>query len=354
MAQITIDAFQSEDRIIFILNVPLIESYEYDLYHVFSAPTRDPRTGLFHIMIPMFKYVALSRDSKQYLTIKSEDTCNEVVNDNVRICYNQIPKAFSSDSPCEVSIIMDSAVNSNCNSVINQIEGYNVQKLKDNKWLLIISSPLAVTTVCPKEKTETEIVKINSILTLNQKCNAFIGTTRVYATQEQNSTVNSDIVIPNIEYDCCDQLPEKEDLPLLQPIKINHINLDELHLASERLNNYNDKLNTIINEPFAQRHSNIFMYVILIIIGCIILYLVCKCSCKRKLFKQCTHNSDDGHDKTNCCAQIFNYCNVRSNVSRRSYDSPTVRYNTEDEITLETPSDCVSISARRPISTKRL
>lgn len=64
-------------------------------------------------------------------------------------------------------------------------------------------------------------------------------------------------MIPNVEYECCDEYPKKEDFPQLKPINSNHLNLDELNVAEENLKKCEENLNRIINQSFVTRHINI-------------------------------------------------------------------------------------------------
>lgn len=216
-----------------------------------------------------------------------------------------------------------------------------------------VSHQLPVTTICPTKDPETKIVKENSLLKLQPQCNSFIGTTRVFATnEEQNDTIHTNLIIPEIAYDCCEHLPNKEDLPHLKPIRINYLNLDELNTAQEKLNDYNNELNEIINEPFARRHWNTITYVLIVCACLFVLYVFYKC-CRKRLIGYFTGSnfSDDGHHPGPCCPQIFNYCNVRSTVSRRPSLHLNTRFETNNEevVFQEAPREGpLSVSRKAP------
>lgn len=353
IALIKIEAFQTKERIIFILHIPIVSYDEYDHYHVFAAPTRDPRTNLFHVLIPQYKYVAISKDRKQYFAVKEKE-CLELKENSNYLCHDIIPKPVASNSPCEIIILIESKINENCNKVIAAIDDYNVQKLNNNKWLLTLSHQLPVTTLCPGLNSQNEIINGNSILTLNPKCSAFIGITRVYASTDDNDTVTSDLIIPNIEYDCCEHLPAKEQLPKLTPIKINNLNLDELNVADEKLKEYDRNLDKIISEPFATRHYSTFTYVILTLVIILIFWFLLKCCMRRKLWGYFNgpSTSDHGPDSGPCCTRIYNYCNMGTNRSETPTIMTAVRYDAEeDTISYQRPGVPI-LSAR--IANKRL
>ena len=144
------------------------------------------------------------------------------------ICIDKFPKSISNDAPCEIVVLVERNIPNNCDKLLTKIEDYNVQKLTSNKWLPIIAQELPITVFCPSKQSTTEIVKNNSILTLDPLCNSFIGTTRVYATPKKNNEIQTHHIISEIDFDCCEHVPEESKLPILEPIKINHMNLDEL------------------------------------------------------------------------------------------------------------------------------
>lgn len=343
---IKLEAFQTNERIVFILHIPIMEFSEYELYHTFSLPTKDKKTDLFHVILPMFKYTAIARDSKQYVTTNLND-CKLFDQEQLIICFNLFPKPLNENAPCEVTILVESRIKEDCDKLITNINDYNIQKLLNNKWLIIVSNKLPVTTICPNKNSETQIIEENSLLTLPSKCNAFIGATRIFASDEENETISTHLYIPDIQYDCCEDLPRKEDLPKLKPMKINHLNLDELNVAQSKLDQFDKNLDNMLNEPFATRHWSTITYILIVSVSLIIIYILLKC-CRRK----CTSNlhkrysSDDGHDLGACCPQIFNYCNVRSNISRRPSLHLTTTYEANsEEVTLNAP---VSNSRKLP------
>lgn len=341
MAIIKIKAFQTNDRIIFILEIPIVEDADYTLYHIYSAPAKDPRTSLFHTIIPSRKYAAISQNSKQYLAVNKED-CEEIVEDEFQLCFDQFPKSMSADTPCEITALMESRISENCDQVITSIEDYNVQKLTKNRWLIIVGNSVPVTTVCPGSSSTTEIIEENSILSLDPKCSGFVGTTRVYADYEKNETIQSEFYVPNIQINCCENMPKKEELPPLKPIKINHLNLDEINLADEKLREFDSYLNNMIQEPFMKKHGSAVSYMLVVSVSLILIWIILKYCSKSLLMGYFKGSpSDDDHRPGRCCPQIFNYCNVRSTVSRRpslhltATQEPTsqaVIYSTPEEI----------------------
>ncbi|EFA11680.1 hypothetical protein TcasGA2_TC008544 [Tribolium castaneum] len=220
----------------------------------------------------------------------------EKANNTLRWTRMIAPKL--SKTRCEVTLIMDSVLSEHCDGIIISISDYNIQKLA-----------------------------------------------------KDNDTIVSELLIPNNEFDCCSRLPEKEELPKLQPLQINHLNHDELNTADQKLREFNEELDRSIREPITSRHSRTITYVIIFSISVIIIWLLCKCGVKRKI-RNCLNtedNDDDHRPHSGCCPQVFNYCNVRSTVIRRpSLHSTGCDDSNEEEIRLQVPptSNSASVYSR--------
>jgi hypothetical protein len=71
------------------LRIPLIEK-EKHTHHLYSIPTKDSKTNLFHTIIPESKYVALCENNRQYLKINSMEKC-KYLQEETLLCSDLIP-----------------------------------------------------------------------------------------------------------------------------------------------------------------------------------------------------------------------------------------------------------------------
>jgi hypothetical protein len=345
---VTLQAYQTNKRIVFILRIPLIEKEKYTLYHLYSIPTKDSKTNLFHTIIPESKYVALSENNRQYLKINSIEKCKDLQEETL-LCSDLIPFPYE-NPPCEIEVLTKLTANEKCDPVLLDIEDYNVQKLKNNKWIIITGKNLPITHTCSSGGPKAEFINQNSILTMAPRCTAFIGSIQVHAQEEKFSNYSEADVIPSIYYDCCENFtPPLNQRHQLKPLKINTLNLDDLKTAEFKLNQYKDQLDNLGKESFAHRHLSTFAIITIIVVVAIIVYVICS---KCRLFKGLVgyfkgSHSDDGPPRTgSCCPQIFNYCNIRSNISRR----PSIRIETDDhseEVAYQRDIPLASLSTKR-------
>lgn len=272
---ITLKAFQTEKRIVFILQIPLVSNERFSTYHLYSVPTRNmgqgkPQPGMFHAILPESKYIAVSKDNRLYLRMNSLEKCQPISN-QLTLCKNVLPLALE-NAPCEINIITELSIR-NCKPVFIHFEDYNVIRLKKNKWIAIVSNKLPVVSTCPLEPSTTRIIETNSVITMMPRCMAYIGSTQIYAEEDKNSNVTELDIIPQVPFDCCENVPKEKPISL-KPIKLNSINLDELNTAAHKLDEQQKILNDLGKDSFIQRHLSKFEIITIVVIS---LLVTCWC-----------------------------------------------------------------------------
>ncbi|KAH0818631.1 hypothetical protein GEV33_004160 [Tenebrio molitor] len=218
-------------------------------------------------------------------------------------------------------------------------------KLRANKWIIIIGKNLPMTHTCSSGDPKAEIINQNSIPTMAPRCTAFIGSIQVHAQEEKFSNYSEADIIPSIYYDFTPPLNQRHQL---KPSKINTLNLDDLKTAEFKLNQYKVQLDNLEKGSFTHRHLSTFAIITTVVVVAIIVYVICP---KCRLFKGLIgylkgSHSDDGPSRpSSCCPQIFNYCNIRSNISRR----PSIRIQTEDseEVVYQRNIPLASLSTKK-------
>lgn len=321
---INLQGFATPNRIVFILNIPLTNNELYTTYHLFSTPIKHPASNLYHTIIPKSKYVGLSRDNREYIHMNDIDSCKPV-EDNL-LCYNLIPDP-GQRPPCEINIISNLKPD-RCESVIMALDEYNIQALKKNRWIVIITKSLPMKTSCSNQ-IKTTMIHENSILQLPQGCRAFIGTIQISAT-EHNSTTKQDNIIPIIPYNCCENIPMKIDKMKLKPIPIRNIKLDEFHNLDENINDFKEQLYNINHKSFPYKK---YAYSTILAIASLILLLLCYCcKCHKKTWRIIQSRGDD--DKKSFCPQIFNQCSFSKGPQRRTSYRISECRNEEEQLSL--------------------
>lgn len=353
---ITLKAFQTNRRLVYILQIPLVSNEQFTTYHLYSLPTKDLNSNSFHAIIPESKYIGLSKDNRQYLRFSNLNSCNELGN-GVSICNNMVPLAVE-DPPCELEIITKLS-SKNCKPVMMQFEDYNIIRLKENKWIIIVSHTLPIVHTCPEETTKTLLLKANSILSMKPKCTAYIGSTQIFAQEQKSSNYSDTDVIPEVPFECCEEIVK--NMPItLSPIKLNNLHLDELNTAAHKLKEQEDMLNHLSQESFGKKYLGTFTILTVVFTSIMCLYCCCfKCKLLRRITRKWRPNDDPS--ASSCCTQIFNYCSVSSPVSKRhsyrtsmhSLEGDTYKTEAVPLTTLTTPVTNISGTSRKSTHTSR-
>lgn len=284
---IELEAFQLNNKIIFVLRIPLVDPETYILYHLYPIPILDDRTGLHHILTSTKKYVARNDDSLLYASFRNLDNCKQLSRSQ-KVCSDVLPYPIDSDSACEAQLLKQlHSLPKTCQTSLLYARDYNVQEINTNLWLITISEPLPVSVKCQGRDVVTKNINANSVLKLQPECKAFIGNTRVHAKKTvdyQNFTYRSHPV--EIPFNCCTDIPSRNHIPELKPLRLNNIDAEDLNIAQHKLNQYSDELDRLIHQPFVKRHISWFTYVtIAFVISLVALYFTCKCQRRRNQTK---------------------------------------------------------------------
>jgi len=281
---IELQAFQTENKIVFVLTIPLLEPETYTLYRNFPIPILDNRTGLSHIIPTINKYIARDDDSLLYISPPNLDNC-KLVQIKSYICSNLLQYPIDSDATCEAQLLRQSnQLPITCQTSIVLTSEYHVQELDQNYWLITVSGPLPVTIQCGRAEIITKVIRGNTLLRLQPECNSFIGSTRVHSKYPievyKNVTYRSHPVI--IPYDCCKSFPAKVHVPELKPLKLSNIDTADLNVAQHKLNQYSEQLEKLMDQPFVSKHIHWFtILTIILVVTLIALYIFCKCRRKK-------------------------------------------------------------------------
>ncbi|KAJ8954581.1 hypothetical protein NQ318_003112 [Aromia moschata] len=284
---IELEAFQTKSDLIFVLRIPLVEQQLYTLYHLYPIPILDNRTGLHHVLSFSQKYIARNDDSLMYIPVKNLNACKQM-DPHKKLCSELYAYPIDGNAPCEAQLLKNfKEIPKNCQNVLIFGQGYNVQKLSENAWLVMVSEPVHITINCIRMDTKIVIVYRNSVLKLQPDCYAFIGITKVQASSRNtiNITDNSHPVL--IPYECCSNIPDKIHLPKLEPLQFEHLNVENLEIANHKLEQYSRDLDKLINEPFITKHIPWVTYLtISIVVSIIIMYVIYKCRKSRRAKKE--------------------------------------------------------------------
>lgn len=302
-----LQVFYKNEKIIFVINIPLTENIEFEIYKIIPLPI--PHDGIlsFAYIQPDHKYIAKSQDNSKYVLLDDISKCKMFINDHY-LCKETLINSIVESKSCEVILltINSKEIPSNCNTKIIYGKVSILEKLKYNQWIIINTEDKLMNIICNNENIKGEMLRGTNIFTLNKNCEAYVG---YYRLIPDNVIVTEhEIFLPKvniIEDDCC----KKRNLNIsheyfnLNPINLNDINLDNLKIVSHTLDQMDERIKEINNQPYFFRKPSTFSIIIYILILFVLIYLICKCKKFIPSFKR-RRNSDD-----NCLIKIINFCN---------------------------------------------
>lgn len=134
-----VNHYSSENRLIFTLEIPLINDQKFNLFKLIPLPTVNEEKH--HVFIlPSLNYLALSEQKTTYTSLTNLDTCTTLSSKRI-ICSNSSPIYSSyTKSLCEVELILNpQPIPKSCDfRVINSIVETWEPIQKANFWLYVL------------------------------------------------------------------------------------------------------------------------------------------------------------------------------------------------------------------------
>lgn len=259
-ALITIKAYWKKTKLNFILEVPIIDTNQYNLYHLYSCPILH-QNNTFQLIIPNKKYLVLS---DQYYS-SSNELCKLI--DNHFYCNNLDLINLETNQPCEVQLLLAKRPYSNCQINLIRLTSQKVQTLECNQLLLINPSDQQINFKC-KDLSETRILTSGTYIVTNQN-NCVIQISNQKFAHIQTDILNQrNIYIPELDYKVNVSYNYE-----IKNISLSQTNLDDLHIIKYKMEQNKQNLNLINSTSHWYQPSlwTILLYVTLI---CFSIYII--------------------------------------------------------------------------------
>jgi len=278
---IEVQAYVSENRIVYILNIPVVEYQSYKHYHLYSLPTAANNSSYFTAIVPSKKFVHVN----EFQYVLTNEPCERIVNDQYLCKHKDILKV-SNDNPCEVNLLLGNYNFENCKMINMQVSDVKIQKLENNMWLVVTVQPIAMAYQC--NQTESNVMlKGNIVLSLEKFCEARIGKHNLKTLQRNVNIIKSVMYIPTLNVDKF--LNNVHDVKYLKPLKLSNVNLDELSSIQNDLVNMQHKA---LRLDFNYATSTNYYYLIVIAgIICMIILRYVYVKIKPKCLKRVSSGS---------------------------------------------------------------
>jgi hypothetical protein len=325
----------SKGFLIYILNMPLPESMEFETFRInpFPAPLTDDK---FVFIQPSFEYLAIDRSRIHYVTLNQgqQNRC-EVLMKDFFLCKQESPILMTHmHNNCEIKLFMkETGVIDLCDKrIISLYNGHFIQLMKSNKWLFSMPKPEVLTLSC-KDNHSPEDIFLSGIgsISIADTCKAYSSTTILTPKRILYSNYTLEILPPlNLSDDCCEGILAKEESRI--PIELDH-NYNKITLHVQDLNVASHKLDNIVRLTEDLEHRNatkvnvrnfsFFAYILSFLTVCYVAY---------KIYKKFRRNSCCGRlcIKVEQTVQPKLELTIRENRGRSDY-VPSVSFNTSSD-----------------------
>lgn len=288
----SISTYYFDNKIIFIVKIPLVHPLEFGLrvYHSLPLPTLH-QNNTYSTIIPSTTYVGLSRDKNQYCQLDNLDNCKSL---KANYICDKVNILSSVTHPiCETEIVSKTITYIPNQCPIKLFKG-NLeiwQELYNNEWIFVISNVTKFTLDCQNNNVyETNIIG-TGVLRVPLGCTGFCNGFQLFT--KQNIKIN--VTHINLDYDIINSnfsIPKYSD-HILPEVNIKHFNIKRVLDNDQGFATLNKELNKFITKPreieVNHFHVPIIVYCMLFII---IFYLGYKIYlCRNRCFSPSTETS---------------------------------------------------------------
>ena len=267
-------AYYYNNKIIFVLKLPLVNTKIYNLYHNIPYPV-SVINNTYTTIIPSIKYLAITRDRSYYCRLDNLSSC-KLLNKFDYICT--IPNVYSSlTTPiCESEIFSKvlKYVPLNCKTKFLQGHLEIWQPLSNNKWIYVITNPSKISIDCESSNIKELIISGTGILNLPIDCIAYYKDSRLIP--KNTKVINLRPIITNFNLlndSCCNSEKLLKSKSYIHTYNLTNINLDSISSQHNvDINHIITELDGLIKKPHIVLYGQYYSYTTIII--CIIIIII--------------------------------------------------------------------------------
>lgn len=208
---ISVEAYLSNDRLVFALHVPLVHPDNFVHYHLYSIPTSNSTT-----IIPKNTFLTMSNDWFQY----DANPCRYI--HTIYLCENN-HLISGSMGDCIFSMLQINGEISICEMVSVIINKPLIEEVTDSHYIAIFPKAEKIQTKC--DQTDFVMLQGTYLLEVPYRCS--ISTLNLTYANEKGETIQKPLYLPEIKI--------KQAIEV-QKLKLEDIPLDQLHEIQSKTN----------------------------------------------------------------------------------------------------------------------
>lgn len=212
---ITLDAYVFNNRMTYIIRIPIMAPEYFDYFHLYSVPVY--HQSLFKVVLPRNKF--LLKNQLHYAYYGEE--CIET-NPQSFTCTKKDLEDIQDTSPCEIKLLNSEKDISKCKQVEVKTRTILANRLEStNKWILVLPQKESVQLKC---NNQNEVVRIKGtyLCQIPLNCEMTVNTVHI-SNDVDGKTSEQPILFP-------DFADTAASLPVLNlSVHLRQVKLDELH-----------------------------------------------------------------------------------------------------------------------------
>lgn len=273
----TLNVFYINFKLLFILNIPLVNHQEYELYHVLPMPVPHSFKDLTYALVqPTKRYFGITTNKHSYIQFNDIDTCKKISSEHY-ICEN-VNEYSAVSNPCCESLMMTQVLKALPKECISKFMYGDVeiwQKLTNNRWIYIYSNPTKITIDCLNNNIQEYELRNTGIIELDKNCKGYANLIQITA----KSDIITNFTSPSFDLDltkddCCNDFKLKQTEHIFISAKIGNIQLDDLNLASVKLHSIEEAINEQQARKLTHRHNVHMSYLIYLLCAIVLAYFI--------------------------------------------------------------------------------
>ncbi|AXR98119.1 hypothetical protein [Helicoverpa assulta nucleopolyhedrovirus] len=148
--------------LLFIIEVPLVNTENYDLYNIVPVPMCNNNRTNCAVIIPTSKYIGMSQDKRNYVRLDDTHSCKSA-GANTKLCYKPETILLSNlASLCDIKIFLNEArdmdLMNDCDVRIGRFDKEIFHPIADfNRWLYMVDEVTELNFLCKNVKRSLQL-----------------------------------------------------------------------------------------------------------------------------------------------------------------------------------------------------
>lgn len=260
---VELKVYVKENKITFLLEVPVIRKESFTYYRVLPLPSINSRNQTT-LVVPEHPFVLV----KGLETLPVAQPCKEIDEDYF-LCQEDEIVTLTEDR-CIAELMRFSTNTSSCHPVPVEILRLRIESLHKNQWLIFTREHQILSKFCETEITRQSIFG-TYILTLDDNCEVRIGE----KVLKQRQIRGKDVVVPKLPIINLPEIGIETTVPERKPLNLDGVSLGDLRLLQFALRQSESEIVEKGNESVVNMQSisvgTLVLYIFLVLSFCILL-----------------------------------------------------------------------------------